>query len=115
MKKQFLLAKSRTISTNLEVLGLNLHSSSPKPVNFFGAKSSLGGHKQSFEGVRPWNPPYGAGPEVRDCRLDDRSAIQTGPHCLFAASHGNMMIESVCFCFRQYLSVFTKSFNNSYK
>ena len=44
--------KIRVANTNL---GLDLHSSSPEPVNFFGAQSSLagaqfsfGGHKQSF-------------------------------------------------------------------
>ena len=40
-KKQFLLANSRAVNTNL---GLDLHSSSPETVNFFGAQSSLGGH-----------------------------------------------------------------------
>ena len=51
-KKQFLLANSRTISTSLGVLGLDLHSSSHESVNFFGAQSSLGG-------ARPRNaPPY---------------------------------------------------------
>ena len=42
-KKHLLLANSRAISTNLSVLGLDLHSSSPEPNNFFGAQSSLGG------------------------------------------------------------------------
>ena len=54
-KKHFLLANSRTISTNLGVLGLDLHSSSPERVNFFGAQASLGR-------ARPWNAPRGAGP-----------------------------------------------------
>ena len=54
-KKQFLLANSRTISTNLGVLGLDLHSSSLERVNFFGAQSSLGR-------ARPWNASRGAGP-----------------------------------------------------
>ena len=57
-KKQFLLVNFRAVNTNLGVLGLDLHSSSPGPVNFFGAQSSLGGghnfrlggHKQSFGG-----------------------------------------------------------------
>ena len=40
-------------------LGFDLHSSSPEPVNFFGAQSSLGGHKQSFGGARPrYAPPW---------------------------------------------------------
>ena len=63
-KKQFLLANSRALKTNLEVLRLDLHSSSPEPANFFGAQSSLGGHnfrlgghKQSFGGARPRNAP----------------------------------------------------------
>ena len=74
-KKQFLLANSRAISTNLGILGLDLHSSSPEPVNFFGAQSSLGGHsfrlgehKQSFGGARPQNAPRGAGPALMDTR-----------------------------------------------
>ena len=43
MKKQFLLANSGVITTILGVSGLELHSSCTKPVNFFGALSSLGG------------------------------------------------------------------------
>ena len=43
-------------------LGLNLHSSSPKSVNFFGAQSSLGGHKQSLGGHVPGMPPCGIMP-----------------------------------------------------
>ena len=50
-KKQFLLANSRTISTSLGVLGLDLHSSSPEHVNFFVVQFSLGG------GARPRNAP----------------------------------------------------------
>ena len=55
---------SRAVNTNLGVLGLDLHSSSPESVNFFGAQSSLGGHnfrlgglKQSFGGARSRNAP----------------------------------------------------------
>ena len=69
-KKPFLLANSRAVNTILGVLGLDLHSSSPEPVTFFGAQSSLGGHnfrlgghKQSFGGARPKMPSRGAGPE----------------------------------------------------
>ena len=68
-KKQFLLTNSRAISTILRVLDLSLHSSSPEPVNFFGAQSSLGGTQLSFGGTsshlggRPRNAPRGAGPE----------------------------------------------------
>ena len=69
-KKQFLLMNSRAISTILGVLGLNLHSSNPKPVNFLGAQSSfeggwhnirLGGHKQLFGGTAPKCPPVAPG------------------------------------------------------
>ena len=67
-KKQFLLTNSRAISTILRVLGLDLHSSSFEPVNFFGAQSSLeghnfplGGHKQSFGGNGPEMPPVAPG------------------------------------------------------
>ena len=57
-KKQFLLANSRTISTNLRVLGLDLHSSSPEPVNFFEAQSSLGkAHAVIWEGHSYGMPP----------------------------------------------------------
>ena len=50
--------------------GLELHSSSPELVNFFGAQSSIGGvqflfgggRKQSFGGHGPGMPPCGAGP-----------------------------------------------------
>ena len=48
--------------------GSPLYSSSPEPVNFVGAQSSLGGaqfsfggHKQSFGGHGPGMPPRGAG------------------------------------------------------
>ena len=68
-KRQFLLANSRAVYPNWVVLGLDLHSSTPETVNFFGSQSSLGGHnfhlgghKQSFGGARPWNAPRGAGP-----------------------------------------------------
>ena len=37
--------------------GLDLHSSSPDPVNFFGAQSSLGGAQFPFGGARPRNAP----------------------------------------------------------
>ena len=82
-KKQLLLINSRAISNILRVLGFDLHSSSPKPVNFFGAQSSLGwaqlsfrgeqavswggtishlgGHKQSFGGHAPGMPPVALG------------------------------------------------------
>ena len=45
-KTQFLLTNSRAVNTGLGILGLDLHSSSLEPVNFFGAQSSLGGHGQ---------------------------------------------------------------------
>ena len=51
------------VSTNLGVLCLDLHSSSPEPVNFVGAQSSLGGcnfclrgHKQPIGGTAPECP-----------------------------------------------------------
>ena len=43
------LSKIPVASTNL---GLDLHSSSPKLVNFFGAQSSLGGAQFSFGGAQ---------------------------------------------------------------
>ena len=53
----------RCQSTKNTNLGLDLHSSSPDPVNFFWAQSSLGGtqfsfggHKQSFGGHGPCMP-----------------------------------------------------------
>ena len=70
-KKQFLLANSRAVNTNLGVLGLDLHSKLPEPVNFFGTQSSLGGAQFSFAGTSshlaghgPVMPPCGAGPDA---------------------------------------------------
>ena len=68
-KKQFLLANTRTISTNLGVLGLDLHSSSPEPGNFFRAQSLLG----EAQAVICWGhghvmPPRGAGPALMGAR-----------------------------------------------
>ena len=72
-KRQFLLANFRAVNPHLGVLSLDLHSSSSKPVNFFGAQSSLGeaqfsfgGHKQSFGGGggRPRNAHHGARPAI---------------------------------------------------
>ena len=42
LQKQFLLTISRALSTILRVSGLDLHSSSPELINFFGAQTSLG-------------------------------------------------------------------------
>ena len=57
-KKQFLLANSRAVNTDLKVLGLDLHSSGPELVNFFGAQSSLRGHTSSHLGGNgPGMPP----------------------------------------------------------
>ena len=50
-KRHFLLTNSRAISTILRVLGLDLHSSSPVPVNFFGAQSLVGGHNFRLGGT----------------------------------------------------------------
>ena len=51
-KRQFLLANSTAVNTNLGVLGLNLHSNSPKSVSFFGAQPSLGEHKFCWGGAQ---------------------------------------------------------------
>ena len=49
----------RCQSTKNSILGLDLHSSGPEPVNFFGAQSSLGGAQLSFGGARPrYAPPW---------------------------------------------------------
>ena len=61
-KKQFLLANSRAVNNNLGVLGLDLHSSSPEPINFFGVQFSFGGTQAVIWGARPRNAPCGAGP-----------------------------------------------------
>ena len=42
-------------------LSLDLYSSSPELVNFFGAQSSLGGHNFRLWGHGPGMPPRGAG------------------------------------------------------
>ena len=65
------LQKIRAVNTNLGVLGLDLNSNSPKPVNFFGAQSSLGGGGHNFclqgtsshlgGGAQPRNTPRVAG------------------------------------------------------
>ena len=69
-KKRFLLANSRAVNTNLGVLGLDLHSSIPEPVNFFGAQSYLAqfsfkGAQAVIWGARPRNAPRGAGPAIK--------------------------------------------------
>ena len=63
-----MLANSKATSTSLGALGLDLHSSSPEPVNFFGAQSSLGAHKQSFGGHDAGIPPRGARPALMGSR-----------------------------------------------
>ena len=68
-KKRFSSQKRHEIRcqyTKNTNLGLDLHSSSPEPVNFSGAQSLLGGHnfrlgrrKQSFGGAWPrYAPPW---------------------------------------------------------
>ena len=66
------ITKIRAVNTNLGVLGLDFHSNSLEPVNFFGAQSSLGNAQFSFGGAQAviWGghgpgmppPPRGAGP-----------------------------------------------------
>ena len=51
---------SEAISTILRVSGLDLHSGSPEPINFFGAQFSLGGHNFRLGGHGPGMPPRGA-------------------------------------------------------
>ena len=70
-KKQFLLTTSGVIISILGVLGLELHSSSTEPVNFFGPQSSLGGHNSCLGGdqaviwgKRPRNAPRDTGPDA---------------------------------------------------
>ena len=55
------IMKLRAVNTHLGVLGLDLHSGSYKPVNFFGAQSSLGGHNFRLEGHGPGMPPEARG------------------------------------------------------
>ena len=55
-KTQFLLTNSRAVNTGLGILGLDLHSSSLEPVNFFVAQSSLGGAQAVIWGARPGMP-----------------------------------------------------------
>ena len=52
-KKKGLHPKNRCKSTKNTNLGLDLRSKSPKPINFFGAHSSLGGAQFSFGGHTP--------------------------------------------------------------
>ena len=84
-KKQFLLENSWAIRTNLRVLGLDLHSCSPEPVNFFGAQSSLGGgHKQSFGGAPPRDATRGAGPSLMGTRVCFQRSGSSSFEFLFA-------------------------------
>ena len=64
-KIQFLLTNCGDITSSLGVSGLELHSSSTKPVNFFGAQSSLegaqfsfGGKSSDLGGTAPECPPW---------------------------------------------------------
>ena len=67
-KKQFLLAHSKAISTNLGALGLDLHSSSPEPVNLFGAQSSLAHTSNHLGRHGPGMSPRSAGPALMGTR-----------------------------------------------
>ena len=58
------ITKIRAVNTNLGVSGLDLHSNSLEPLNFFGGTAlpwgalfSFGGCKLSFEGTAPECPP----------------------------------------------------------
>ena len=118
-KKQFLLANSKAISTILGVLGLDLHSSSPEPVNLFGAQSSLGAHKKSVGGAWPRNapgmPPRGAGPALMGTRgwfqrsgsfsfeflIAERDSVERSDHNVF---HGTFCFQlSTVFQFYRYI------------
>ena len=52
------ITKIRVANTNLS---LELHSSSPDPVRFFGAQTSLGGHNFRLGGHGPGMPPVAPG------------------------------------------------------
>ena len=65
------------VNTNLGVLGLDLHSNSPEPVNFlrgtvlaWGGAIFVWGAQAAIWGARPRNAPRGAGPDVleRSCK-----------------------------------------------
>ena len=66
---QEIRCQSTKISLANTNLGLDLHSSSPEPVNFFGAQSSLGGHNfclgggtsSHLGGTAPEYPPVAQG------------------------------------------------------
>ena len=85
------LQKIRAVNTNLRVLGLDLHSNCPEPVNFFGAQSSLGEEKFSFGGAQaviwgkhgPRMPPRGAG-----SGQGPRAQTFFGLHLHLAGKHG---------------------------
>ena len=70
-KKQFLLTNSRAVNTILGVFGLDLHSSSPEPVNFFGAQSSLGGGNFLLGGASSHLGGHGPGMHPRGAGLDE--------------------------------------------
>ena len=52
-KKRFLLPNPGVTTSILKVSGLKLHSGGTERVTFFGAQSSLGGTRFSFEGAQP--------------------------------------------------------------
>ena len=60
-KKQLLLTNSGVITSILGVSGLELYSSGTKPVTFFGAQSSLGGHNSLLGGTSSDFGGYGPG------------------------------------------------------
>ena len=67
-KKQFLLANSRVISTNLGALGSICTLVAPSLLISSGHSPRLGRHKQSLRGARPRNAPRGAGPALMGTR-----------------------------------------------
>ena len=67
----------------MRVSGLDLHSGSAEPINFFGAQSSLGGAQLLIGGTqaviwgaRPRMPPRGAGPDSKASEIASRCIAQ---------------------------------------
>ena len=94
-----MLANSRAVNTNLEILGLHLHSSSPKPVNFFGAQSLLGG-RIIFVGVGTSSHLGGHGPGMLP-----RGACPAVIERLLVADSTNVVVSLGSRSYRNFLSL----------
>ena len=82
------------ISAILGVLGLDLHPSSPEFVNFFGARSSLGGAQAVIWGARPQNAPPWCRAWFEAFSFYDFTRLVSLVKALFSGPH----METFCLC-----------------